>query len=220
MVIGLEIGQVGFKNDCYQEYRDIQYLCILREVWTLPTILYGVWLGSSFIISQTEGEGKNIGAKRIKLSQRNILKELKCVCCGFWPPVSLACPNYEVVGLQHQSVANTEPRLYTPPQMHFQDPPLQSIHVRYDKNEGHTMGTFFLSSHNYLIPSRYDYDDTRRMIRVTYRDEGWKIGGNWYAVIRNLLPRWIGWGTCSPTNKQPKNWPLPGSGRIRYHALA
>ena len=29
-----------------------------------------------------------------------------------------------------------------------------------------------------LIPTRYDYNDTRRMIRITYRDEGRMIGGD------------------------------------------
>ena len=63
-----------------------------------------------------------------------------CVLC---PPVSLLCPYYEVSGFQPQVVDNTETRIYASPQIHFQPPLRQSMHVRDDKNKGHTMGTFF-----------------------------------------------------------------------------
>ena len=45
-------------------------------------------------------------------------------------------------------------------------------------------------------------------------------GGLRNAVTRNLMPRWLGQGSCSPTNEHPENLPLLGSARIHYYALA
>ena len=61
------------------------------------------------------------------------------------------------------------------------------------------LGTMY--SYYYLRSTSYDYDDTRRMIKITYRDEGRTIGGTLDTVIRNLLPWWLGRGTCLPTNE-------------------
>ena len=51
---------------------------------------------------------------------------------------------------------------------------------------------FFFHPSIILSPTRYNNNDTRKMIQITYRDKGGVIGGDWYAVIRILLPHWLG----------------------------
>ena len=45
------------------------------------------------------------------------------------------------------------------------------------------MGTVFFHPSILLSPTRYDNNETRRMNRITYRDKGGVIEGNWYAVM-------------------------------------
>ena len=51
---------------------------------------------------------------------------LVCVVCVFWPPFSLACLNYYVVGFQPQAVANPEPRHFTSA-IYLSKPPYANI---------------------------------------------------------------------------------------------
>ena len=44
------------------------------------------------------------------------------VCVFFWTPVSMPCPKYEVVGLQHQAVDIPKPMLCESPTVHFKAP--------------------------------------------------------------------------------------------------
>ena len=90
------------------------------------------------------------------------------------------------------------------------------MHAR-DKQTKYRQWVQFFHSYQYnLIPKRYNYNDTRLLKQMAYRDEGGKIGGTWYALIRISLPRCLGWGTSLPTNKHLKNWLLTSSVRILY----
>ena len=48
---------------------------------------------------------------------------------GFWSPVSIACPNYDLMGSKPQAVANPEPSLCTSSQRHFKPPLRQIMHT-------------------------------------------------------------------------------------------
>ena len=73
----------------------------------------------------------------------------------------------------------------------FLSPPKPKIHAREETNKGNTMVKFMapsvssedvpinlgtIYSYYSLIPTRYDYNDARQMIRMTYRDKGRTIG--------------------------------------------
>ena len=66
------------------------------------------------------------------------------------------------------------------------------MHVRDDTSKGQTIGTLMATfmdreavpinlvtiySYYYLSPTSYDYNNTRIMIQITYRQKGRKIGG-------------------------------------------
>ena len=144
-----------------------------------------------------------------------------CVCvCVFWTPVSLAWPNYEVAGFQPQAADHHFIGSVYPPRYIFN--PLNAKVCTTETNERRTDNRYSFLFHPSIIlsPKRYDNNETRRMIRITYRDKGGKIGGTCYAVIRILLPHWIGQGKILTTNEHLDNWPLPVSVITRYYVWA
>ena len=158
------------------------------------------------------------------------------VCVFCWPPVSIPWTNYDVVGFQPQVVDISDLGSVHPPST-FPIPLTSSMHAgdkaRQTKNRkwSHGIPPLLVSIWTYNICTKYPdhYLSSTRYGQQWHEtnDTNYKIQGQggWLegigtTVIRNSLLRWLGKGTCSPTNKHPENWPLPGSVRIRYHARA
>ena len=74
------------------------------------------------------------------------------------------------------------------------------MHAKDEMKEVQTMGTVFFHPSILLIPTRYNYYNTRKMIQIEYGYKGRKIAETWYAVKSISLPRWLGGGTSLPIN--------------------
>ena len=105
-----------------------------------------------------------------------------CVC-DLWPPVSLVCQNYDVVGFQPQAAAN--PFLGSVhPLSYIFNPPNYKVCMP-ETNEQRTENgyIFFFHPSILLSPTKYNNNNMRQMIQIIYRDEWGTIGGTWYAII-------------------------------------
>ena len=143
------------------------------------------------------------------------------VCVFFWPLVSIPFPNYEVVGLQPQSV-DIPALVSVHPPSKFSTPPTSKMHS--SDNTRQTTDRQWLHLwpilwHLGTMYSTYSLSPTsygQKWDKKAYRDGGGRLGGIWDTVTSNLVPRWKVRGLCSPLNEHPDNLPLPGSVRICY----
>ena len=99
------------------------------------------------------------------------------VLCVFWPPFSLACPNYEVVGFQPQAAANHFLDSVHPLSYIFNPPNAEVCIKKTNKRRTDNGYSFFFHPNILLRPTRYDNNDTRRMIQLTYREEPLLLNG-------------------------------------------